>query len=361
MNKLFILSFFLPFALLGQPKAGYYNAAIGKSDAALKTQLYSIISTGTTDVGYDGLYSIYQTSDNTTSGKVWDMYSMKADGTAAYYYSHNGATCGNYNAEADCYNREHTFCDSWLGKASPQRSDAYHIVPTDGYVNNRRSSYPHGKVASASWTSTNGSKLGTSDATTGYSGTVFEPIDEYKGDFARMYFYVSTRYESKIAGWVGNGSAGEILAGNTYPAYKSWFYGLMLKWNTQDPVSQKEITRNNAIEVYQHNRNPFIDHPELAEFIWGTHRGEPWLLTAGVEDLNVEFSISPNPAQSELTINTNEMNLGYTIYNLNGQILQAEQLNIDHSISINKLDKGMYLLQLKEGGRKAIKKFIVSK
>lgn len=255
--------------LFAQAPAGYYDGANGKTGAELKTALYNIIK-GHTDKGYDGLYTVYTTSDNLPSGKVWDMYSIKADGTASYWYSHtSGDRCGSYSGEGDCYNREHTFCDSWLGKASPQRSDAHHVVPTDGYVNNRRSSFPHGKVGSVSWTSTNGSKLGSSDASTGYSGTVFEPIDEFKGDFARMYFYMATRYENLIAGWASNGSASEILAGNTYPAYKTWFKNLMLQWHNLDPVSQKEIDRNNAISAVQHNRNPYIDRPEFAEMIWG--------------------------------------------------------------------------------------------
>jgi len=271
-RRFFSLAFILVFAFsaFAQIPTGYYTNAEGKTGATLKTALYNIISSHT-DVGYDGLYNVYKTSDNLPSGKVWDMYSLKADGTANYFYSHTSSDqCGSYSSESDCYNREHTFCDSWLGKASPQRSDAHHIVPTDGYVNNRRSSYPHGKVGTASWTSSNGSKLGNSDASTGYSGVVFEPIDEFKGDFARMYFYVVTCYENKVAGWASNGSAGEILDGTSYPAFKTWFKSLMLQWNAQDPVSQKEIDRNNAIYTFQHNRNPFIDHPEYAESIWGT-------------------------------------------------------------------------------------------
>lgn len=271
-KKLLLLSltaFLAVLTTLGQIPNGYYDNASGKSGAELKTALYNIIK-GHTDKGYDGLYVIYTTSDNLPSGKVWDMYSIKADGTANYWFNHASADrCGSYSTEGDCYNREHTFCDSWLGKASPQRSDAHHIVPTDGYVNNRRSSFPHGKVGSVSWTSSNGSKLGSSDASTGYTGTVFEPIDQFKGDFARMYFYMATRYENLIAGWVNNGSANAILAGNAYPAYKTWFKDLMLTWHNLDPVSQKEIDRNNAIYAQQNNRNPYIDHPEYAEMVWG--------------------------------------------------------------------------------------------
>lgn len=283
LSFLLLLFYIISFSVFAQIPAGYYNAAVGKTGAGLKTQLSSIISTGAVDKGYDFLYTIYQTSDNLPNGKVWDMYSLKSNGTADYYFTHGGDKCGGYSNEGSCYNREHTFCDSWLGAASPQRSDAHHLIPTDGYVNNRRSSFPHGKVSNASWTSSNGSKLGSSDASTGYSGTVFEPIDEFKGDFARMYFYVATRYESKIAGWKNNGSADAILNGTSYPAFDTWFYTLMLQWNALDPVSQKERNRNDAIQVYQKNRNPFIDYPELAEYIWGTKNGQSWTLNTTSE------------------------------------------------------------------------------
>ncbi|MFZ4740736.1 MAG: endonuclease [Bacteroidales bacterium] len=264
------IAFIIQYVAMAQIPVGYYNTATG-TGATLKTQLYNIIK-GHTDMGYGGLYACYTTTDNLPSGKVWDMYSIKADGTANYWFtnsSNNSDQCGNYSNEGDCYNREHSFCDSWLGASAPQRSDLFHVYPTDGYVNNRRSSYPHGKVGSATWTSSNGSKLGSSDPTTGYTGTVFEPIDSFKGDFARSYFYVATRYENLIAGWSNNGSAGELLTGNAFPAFKPWFVNLMIKWHTQDPVSVKEINRNNAIYTYQHNRNPYIDHPEYVNLVWG--------------------------------------------------------------------------------------------
>ena len=264
-------AFIIQYVAIAQIPTGYYNTATG-TGATLKTQLYNIIK-GHTDMGYNGLYACYTTTDNLPSGKVWDMYSIKADGTANYWYTNSTNSAdqcgGSYNSEGDCYNREHSFCDSWLGAASPQRSDLFHIYPTDGYVNNRRSSYPHGKVGSATWTSSNGSKLGNSDPATGYTGIVFEPIYIFNGDFARSYFYVATRYENLIAGWSNNGSADQILTGNSFPAYQTWFLNLMIQWHTQDPVSAKEINRNNAVYAYQHNRNPYIDHPEYVAAVWG--------------------------------------------------------------------------------------------
>lgn len=273
-TKHLLLGLFLGmiFTLQSQIPLGYYDNAAGLSGAPLKTALYNIIK-GHTDKGYDGLYACYLTTDNLPGNKVFDMYSVKADSTATYWYtnaSNSSDQCGNYNSEADCYNREHSFCDSWLGESSPQRSDLFHVYPTDGYVNNRRGSYPHGKVGTTTWTSSNGSKVGSSDPSTGYSGVVFEPIDVYKGDFARSYFYMATRYENLIAGWASNSGAGEILAGNSYPAYKAWFLNLMIQWHTQDPVSQKEILRNEAVYAFQHNRNPYIDHPEWVYLVWGS-------------------------------------------------------------------------------------------
>jgi len=328
----------LPLILMAQPKAGYYNAAVGKSEAALKTQLYSIISYKTTDVGYAGLYSIYPTSDNTTTGKVWDMYS-------ACSWTHGVAKCGNYSTVCDCYNREHSIPQSWFNSNSPMVSDAFHVYPTDGKVNGQRSNYPFGECNNGTTLAKGKGRLGSSTFA-GYSGTVFEPDDEFKGDFARTYFYFATRYQN-IMTTIG----GESFDKTTFPSLSAWSIALFLKWHRQDPISTKEIIRNNAIEVFQKNRNPFIDYPELAEFIWGARKGEPWSLTTGIDDLKIEFSISPNPVQSEF----------YTIYNLNGQTLKTEPLSINRIVAVNELESGMYLLQLKSGNRKSIQKFIVNK
>jgi hypothetical protein len=151
----------------------------------------------------------------------------------------------------------------WGGTTDTMYSDLFHLVPTDGYVNNRRSNYPFGQVTTPTYTSQNGSKLGPCTFA-GYTGVVFEPINQYKGDFARNYLYLATRYENRIASWTS-----PMLAGNAYPVFTTWAINLLLQWNAQDSVSQKEIDRNNAIYLIQGNRNPFIDHPEYANLIWG--------------------------------------------------------------------------------------------
>lgn len=269
-RKLFVLSLLLSFStsLFAQAPAGYYKSAEGKNKQALLEALCDIIGPHT-DVGYDGLWRVYETSDvYPGTNKIWDMYS-----TATFYAGKD--QCGNYSNVGDCYNREHSFPKSWFDEAQPMKSDAFHIYPTDGKVNGQRSNYPYGECANGTYLQ-NGSNKGTGKlgkcTFPGYSGTVFEPADEYKGDFARTYFYMAACYNDRIEDWHS-----EMLAGNSYPCYTTWAVNLLMKWHRQDPVSQKEIDRNNAVSKYQKNRNPFIDHPELAEFIWGDKNSQGWV------------------------------------------------------------------------------------
>lgn len=253
--------------MTAQAPSGYYDSAIGKNGQSLLSALESIVGTHT-NVGYNGLWNLYKTSDVTADGYIWDMYS-----TAKFTPGKN--QCGSYSNIGDCYNREHSMPKSWFSDASPMVSDAFHIVPTDGKVNGQRSNYPYGECASGTTLPPNGNaralgKLGTCTFP-GYTGTVFEPDDQYKGDFARNYFYMAAAYNSRIGSWKS-----DMLAGNSYPAFTQWAVNLLLKWSRQDPVSQKEIDRNNAVYAAQHNRNPFIDHPELAEYIWGNKTDTGW-------------------------------------------------------------------------------------
>lgn len=257
----------LPWVCLAQIPAGYYDNAAGKSGATLKTSLYNIIKDHTVR-SYDQIKDDFQTTDDKPNGKVWDMYSDVPGGTPPYQFTFFSDECGSYNGEGDCYNREHSWPASWFNDASPMYSDMFHVIPTDGYVNNRRSNYIIAEVNNATWTSLNGTKLG-SCATSGYSGTVFEPIDEYKGDFARAYFYMVTRYQDKVVSWSSNATVSNILVNNTFPSFETWFLNMLAAWHIADPVSPKEIDRNNAIFTFQDNRNPFIDHPEYVYAIWG--------------------------------------------------------------------------------------------
>ncbi len=330
--RLFIFSIVSIFTLLlvAQPPATYYNRANGKSDAQLKTELHTIISDGYKSKSYDYLYTIYQTSDVTEDGKVWDMYS-----TCTWVPGQK--KCGNYKNVCDCYNREHSIPQSWFSSRSPMVSDAFHVYPTDGKVNGQRSSYPFGECASGTTLSNGQGRLGKSTFS-GYSGTVFEPVDEYKGDFARTYFYFATRYEN-IMTTIG----GESFNNTKYPAFTTWSKELFLKWHRQDPVSQKEITRNNAIYMHQNNRNPFIDYPELAEHIWGNRVGQPFnaasvdfpylsMPTVGYQVIfgtvayqhvtTIEMNIKGHNLTGELTLNISGENS--SLFNINTNRISKE-------------------------------------
>lgn len=259
--RLFVISFLIPVSLNCQIPSGYYNPAAGLSGTALQQALHGIIDNHSPR-SYSQLWADFQTTDDKANGKVWDMYSDIPGSTPPYEFTFITDQCGTFSEEGDCYNREHTFPSSWFNNDTPMYTDLFQIVPADGYVNGMRANYPYGEVGTANWTSENGSKLGTCNYP-GYSGIVFEPINAYKGDLARNLLYMATRYYGEDAGW-----AGSNMFNGSQP--EEWAINLLLEWHENDPVSQKEIDRNNAVYGLQDNRNPFIDHPEYAGYIWGS-------------------------------------------------------------------------------------------
>jgi endonuclease I len=238
--------------------AGYYDSAVGLRGTALRAALHNIIRNHLAQ-SYDYAFTAFQTTDVKPNKKVWDMYSDIPGGTPPYEYTF-GQTGGG-TAEGTGYNREHSWPKTWFGgTVLPMYSDLWILYPTDTKVNNYRGDLPYGDVASATTTSLNGSQVG-SCADDGYTATVFEPIDPFKGDLARSYFYVSTRYYTEDGTWPGSAatSGADLLP---------WASQACVAWHTADPVSQKERLRNGAIYVIQQNRNPFVDHPEFAGLIF---------------------------------------------------------------------------------------------
>ncbi len=257
---------FFMMAVSAEIPEGYYDSATG-SGYTLKTQLHNIIDNHTV-VSYDALWTHFQSTDvdnyYENNGSPLDMYSENPTGPDPYNWTFVADQCGNYSGEGSCYNREHSFPKSWFNDASPMYSDIFHLYLTDGYVNGKRSNWPFGEVNAPTWTSQNGSKVGPCSYP-GYTGTVFEPIDEFKGDFARSYFYMATRYEDVVSGW-----SSAMLDGSADKVYTDWALNMLIEWHTNDPVSQKEIDRNNIIySDVQGNRNPFIDNPNYVYQIWG--------------------------------------------------------------------------------------------
>ena len=233
----------------------YYQSADGKSGAALKTALYNIIKNPHV-TSYDGLYDAYIKTDTRADGYVRDWYSNTTN------YRHKVDNSGGYKKEGDCYNREHSVPQSWFGGGNI-KSDVVHVLPTDGYVNNRRGNLPLAEVNNVTYASNNNYSLAGSCKTAGYSGTVFEPNDEIKGDMARIYLYMVTCYQDKCTSW------GHDVFSSQNNGFTNWYINMLMRWSKQDPVDEREIARNNAVQEVQGNRNPFVDYPGLEDYIWG--------------------------------------------------------------------------------------------
>ena len=271
---------------------GYYANAIGKQDEALMTALEGIIYTHS-QLGYNFLWDCYPYTDTGDDGYYIDMYSTSK-------YNHDSAHPGGASYVGQGLNREHSFPKSWFGgEVYPMYTDLMMIIPADAYVNQRRSNDPYGVCNGADAVTyvnenlgvTMLGKLGTSTYN-GYTQKVYEPDDEYKGDFARIYFYMVTCYKSVVHEWPGSDQLD--YAANGYKAFSDWSLQMLMEWHRADPVSAKEIARNEAvysskdgnIDYGQGNRNPFVDHPELAEYIWGTKQHTPWTGEGTPQEIN---------------------------------------------------------------------------
>ncbi len=303
------------FNAIAQPPAIYYDSAAGKTCAALKTALKNITTNGHTPKTYVDLWTQYTITDikprtvgTGSANVIYDPYSTIPGGTDPYQFDPVSNRCGGYKKEGDCFNKEHSIPLSWFNgiTANPGQSTDYNFIfPVDGYVNSHRSNYPYGEVATATWTTQNGGKLGQS-VFPGVSGMVFEPIDSFKGDLARAFLYFVTRYQDSLPSWGNYPDAIPAFDTNTFPSIKVPYLKMMIKWHNIDPVSQKEIDRNNGTFIYQGNRNPFIDHPEYVNLVWNSS-------CAGLAALPVEiiyFTGKLNAGRVVLNwMSTHEINL----------------------------------------------------
>jgi endonuclease I len=331
---------------------GYYDGTAGLRGSALRVALHNIIKNHTVK-SYAYALTAFGTTDIKPNGKIWDMYSDVPGGTSPYEYAVGGT--GQGGGEGYGYNREHSFPQSWFSGSPPIYSDLWNLYPTDAYVNGKRGNFPYGNVATASWTSLNGSKLGSS-ATAGYSGTVFEPIDAYKGDLARGMFYIATRYFSEDAGWPGSPSASGCQ-------WQPWAATQYLQWSSGDAVSWKERMRNGAVYVLQNNRNPFVDHPEFATYIYDSTAvtGVPGGAPVGRATLHPN---SPNPFGTRTSISFDLVRRGpvsLRIYDVTGRqvrvladggVLDAGRHALDwdgRDAGGNTLQAGLYFCRLEAG------------
>ena len=277
---------------------GFYNSANGLKDCELKGTLKELIRNHTV-IGYgEGSWEVFYYADQDENGYCMDMYcdDWKKFGAPG-------------SAVSGC-NVEHSFAKSWWGGAKNDAyKDCYHLNPSNSTANSARSNYPLGNVTNL--VKTAGSlKIGKQHHDSlNVDFNIWEPKDEYKGDFARAYFYMATCYGkdkngnydptvcSAYQGWrLDNKDVGSKFAmqNDNYLEFQPWEQEVLIQWHRQDPVSVKEIKRADAVSNFQHNRNPFIDYPYLAEYIWGEKAGEKLNMT----DLMGSFETDFIPGQS---------------------------------------------------------------
>ncbi len=338
----------LPFLAIGQIPPGYYNTATG-SGTALRVALRNIVRPHTQLSYTPGLWNAYYTTDVKPSGKLWDMYSDNPAGTPAYEYTLGSGQCsgGSPTAEGGCYNREHSWPQSKFASDTPMQTDLFLVIPTDYYVNSLRGDLPYGKAGSSIVTNfTNGGKIANNIYAGAPSGNCYEPNDSFKGDIARAYFYIATCYygadSTSFISWeMANGIS-----------FKPWAIQMLLEWHHNDPVSPKEINRNNKAYLLQNNRNPFIDHPEFADCIWGTGTCTTIVNEALTAAPNV--TALANAANNSLAVNWQGMQqnevTAISVMNINGQAVYhaALQGNKEQSLTTNTANwpKGIYIVRV---------------
>ncbi|MCM1311411.1 MAG: endonuclease [Bacteroides sp.] len=266
----------ISFCAKAQIPDGYYREADGKNGAELKSALYDVIGNHKV-LSYSDLWAAYETTDVVpgTYDQVYDLFSTKEN-----YYS--------TSAHGADFNREHVVPQSWWGggNLSNAYSDVFNVLPSESAANTAKSNYPLGKITGAVIYDNGRMRVGKSSESGG-APYVFEPYDEFKGDFARIYMYVATCYKKNS--WTQTNYS--FLPGvSEYPTLQSWIIPLLLQWNRLDPVSEREIERQEAVYGIQYNRNPFVDYPILAEYVWGDSVAVDFDLETAVPHLSAPYT-----------------------------------------------------------------------
>ena len=316
---------------------GFYNKANGLKDGQLKDTLKSLIRAHTAipyGSGANSTWGVFFYSDRDEEGYIMDMYCDQW-----YKVSTPGEVASGCNIE-------HSFAKSWWGGSSNDAyKDCYHLNPSNATANSARSNYPLG-IPEKDVKTAGSLKVGKiHHDSLNVDFNVFEPKDEYKGDFARAYFYMATCYGhwsngmidpvlSSYNGWrVDNKDVGSKFAmqNDNYLEFQPWEQDVLIAWHRADPVSIKEIRRMDAVSNFQHNRNPFIDYPYLAEYIWGERAGEELdmnLLMASSDD-----DFIPGVSNGLRTDTTPVVKPQHSVsWSVNGEIIQIDSVQENKKI-----------------------------
>ena len=333
---------------------GYYDSLEGLSGNTLKQELQNIIASSNVRLhSYADIWEIIRTADQNplNSNQIWDMYlevpMSKLDQQ-------------NTSSIVGKWNREHIFPQSrggfevadgdyadginiWLPTSASNTidgvSDAHHIRAENGQENSSRNNKNYGNVNSS----------------TVYAGP-FGTQGSWRGDVARALFYMAVRFDGLN---VVNGDPNEYLPSTTISSGNIGDLASLLTWNTTDPRDDFEMNRNNYIYTWQMNRNPFIDYPLLADYIFGANFGQPWSSTLSTQNpIENRVVVYPNPATEYLIVSGLEGSSKVEIYTITGQLVQIQ--NFENNVQINlDLNAGMYLVKVTNGFQSTTKKIIV--
>lgn len=385
MNRRFFLYFLLIFLisplLVKAGPGNYYNIDSSKSCAAFKSILASRLALGSVSINYGDVDFYFNRTDSKPAESgggsvIVDRYSgERPNGLDSCNYRYDVDFCssgGTASSQCVCYVKEHSFPKSWFGgNVIPMYSEMHLLLPADNYTNNAKSNFPIGYVKTPSITSYNGTKIGSSDDSLNYgfnATSVFEPIDQFKGDFARIYLYMVTRYESVVASWISNSTANDVMAGNSYPALDPWILKLCVKWHKQDPPDLLERNRNDSVFVIQGNRNPYVDYPHWVEKVFGVDGIDTSCVITAVRTNSNSFTsaVFPNPANDRLQIQTvlpfPTKEASISVFDYLGRCILSHKINNgtveNNTINIASLPRGIYLLQIENDGATSMTKFV---
>ncbi len=332
---------------------GYYSNMEGKTTADLKTAAFQDIKTHTS-LSYANMWTYFPQTDYLPSAptEIWDMYSNNI----VFFSDHSSI------------DKEHCVPNSWWGGPTVDNEYAYgdlmNLYPANNSINRSKGNNPLSEVGTTTAAGNNGvSKSGTS-ITLGYTGNGFEPADEYKGDFARTYFYMATCYQNYTT-WLSDNTGQYEIIGGVYPSFQPWAIPLLMKWSRMDPVSEKEIERNETVYKLQNNRNPFIDYPQLAEYIWGNMKDSAWsfakqISTAVPNTQKPKLSITPNPAKDIIHFCSGKTagNFRYIIYSMTGSVVLSGETE-NSSIRVSDLKSGIYNCVVEADSEKLVGKVFI--